>query len=101
MTKKPQESTIGHMGHVGFIISWVYHFLSRLRSLLAQAWNKRIISIDKKCVRDWELMRRILDKAKQGIDMNLLAFWSPDHVYYSDSCREEVVAKQLLMVNSS
>jgi hypothetical protein len=27
-----------------------------------------------------------LDKAKKGIDMNLLAFRSPDRIYYSDSC---------------
>jgi hypothetical protein len=45
-----------------------------------------MISINKKCVRDLELMQGILDKAKQGIDMNLLAFQSPNRVYYSDSC---------------
>ncbi len=38
-TKKPLESTIGCMRHVGFVIPWVYHFLSRLRSLLARAQN--------------------------------------------------------------
>jgi hypothetical protein len=85
-TKKPLESTIGRMGHVGFVIPWVYHFLSRLRSLLARAQNKRTISINKKCMRDLELVQGILDKAKQGIDMNLLAFRSPDRIYYSDSC---------------
>ncbi len=31
-------------------------------------------------------MQGILDKAKQGIDMNLLAFWLPNCIYYSDSC---------------
>jgi hypothetical protein len=31
-------------------------------------------------------MQGILDKAKQGIDMNLLAFQLPDCIYYSDSC---------------
>jgi hypothetical protein len=31
-------------------------------------------------------MQLILDKAKYGINMNLLAFWTPDHIYYSDSC---------------
>jgi hypothetical protein len=33
-----------------------------------------------------ELMQRILDKAKQGIDMILLTFLLPNRVYYSDSC---------------
>jgi len=28
----------------------------------------------------------VLDKAKHGIDMNLLMFRPPDRVYYSDSC---------------
>ena len=45
--KNQLESTIGCMGHVGFVIPWVYHFLSRLRSLLARAWNRRAISIKK------------------------------------------------------
>jgi hypothetical protein len=31
-------------------------------------------------------MQGILDKAKQGIDMNLLAFQSANCVYYSNSC---------------
>ncbi len=86
MTKKPLELMIGRMGHVGFIIPWVYHFLSCLRSLLARAQIKRTISINKKCMRDLELMQGIFDKAKQGINMNLLAFRSPDRIYYSDSC---------------
>jgi hypothetical protein len=83
--KKPLESTIGPMGHIGFVIPWVYHFLSHLRLLLARAQNKRTISIGKKCMRDLELMQGILDRAKQGIDMNLLAFRSPDRICYSDS----------------
>ncbi len=48
-TKKALESTIGQLGHIGFIIPWVFHFLSRLRTLLAQACNKCMISIDKEC----------------------------------------------------
>ena len=77
-TKKQLESTIRRMGHVGFVIPWVYHFLSCLRSLLAQAWNRRAISIDRKCIKDLKLMQTILNKAKEGIDMNLLAFRLPD-----------------------
>jgi hypothetical protein len=76
-TKRILESTIGCMGHVGFMIPWVYHFHSHLRSLLARAWNRRIININKKCTEDLELMQSILDKAKNGIDMNLLAFRTP------------------------
>jgi hypothetical protein len=46
----------------------------------------RSIKIDEICVKDLELMQSILDKAKKGIDINLLAFRSPDRIYYSDSC---------------
>jgi hypothetical protein len=35
---------------------------------------------------DLDLMKKILEKAKNGIDMNLLAFRAPDRTYYSDSC---------------
>ena len=37
-------------------------------------------------MKDLELMKEILEKAKNGIDMNLLAFRAPDRTYYSDSC---------------
>jgi hypothetical protein len=37
-------------------------------------------------MRGLELMQGILDKVKQGIDINLLALWLPDCIYYSDSC---------------
>jgi hypothetical protein len=77
-TKKQLESTIGCMGHICFIIPWVYHFLSRLRSLLARARNRRVISIDGKCIKDLKLMQRILDKATKGIGMNLLTSRSPN-----------------------
>ena len=64
-TKKQWELTIRGMGHVGFVIPWVYHFLSCLRSLLAQAWNRRAISINKKCIKDLKLMQTILNKEKE------------------------------------
>ncbi len=85
-TKKQLESPIGRMGHVDFVIPWVYHFLSCLRSLLARAQNRRMIRIGKKCIKDLELMQTVLDKATKGIDMNLLAFRLPDRIYYSNSC---------------
>jgi hypothetical protein len=85
-SKKKLESTIGHLGHVSFVLPWVYHFLSRLQFLLQRAANRRWIRIDEKCLKDLELMLEVLDTAKKGIDMNLLAFRSPDRVYYSDSC---------------
>jgi hypothetical protein len=88
MTKKALESTIGQLGHIGFVIPWVFHFLSCLRTLLSQACNKRAITIDENCKNNLVLMLKILDKSKGGIDMNLLGFRSPDRIYYSDSAWE-------------
>jgi hypothetical protein len=34
----------------------------------------RFIAINDKCKKDLELMQSVLEKAKEGIDMNLLAF---------------------------
>ena len=75
-TKQRLESTIGRLGHVGYVIPWVYHFLSRLRTLLSDSDRGRFrsIKINKKCVKDLELMQAVLDTAHKGINMNLLAF---------------------------
>jgi len=86
MTKKQLESMIRRLGHVGYIIPWVYHYLSQLHTLLAWAGKMQSIKINDTCAMDLELMQQILDKVKKGIDMNLLAFRSPDCIYYSDSC---------------
>jgi hypothetical protein len=51
-TRKMLETMIGCIGHIGFVIPWVYHFLSHLRSLLVRAWTRRVINIDKKCAKD-------------------------------------------------
>jgi hypothetical protein len=55
----PLELTMRHMGHIGFVIPWVYHFLSHLRSLLARAQNKRTLNINNNCMRDFKLMQGI------------------------------------------
>jgi hypothetical protein len=86
MTMKALKSTIGQLGQIGFVIPCVFHFLSCLRTLPSQACNKRAITIDKNCKNDLVLMLKILDKSKEGIDMKLLSFRSPDRIYYSDSC---------------
>jgi hypothetical protein len=59
--------------------------LSHLRTLLSQACNKKAVTVDEDCKNDLVLMLKILDKAKGGIDMNLLGFCSPDRIYCSDS----------------
>ncbi len=85
-TSKDLETTIKRMGHVGFVIPWVHHFLSHLCSLHFRSKNCCFITINKTCMKDLELMTGILTKAHKGIDMNLLAFHAPNRVYHSDSC---------------
>ena len=74
------------MGHVGFVIPWVYHFLIRLRSLHYRSKNCRFKTVNDTCMKYLELMKEIPAKAKLDIDMNLIAFRAPDQIYYSDSC---------------
>jgi hypothetical protein len=65
---------------------FVYHFLSRLRNLQRKATNRRIIDIPQDCHDNLKLMLSFLHKAHTGIDMNLIAFRRPTHIYRSDSC---------------
>jgi hypothetical protein len=51
-TKQDLELTIRRIGHVGFVIPWVYHFHSWLRTLLACARNRTSIKINNKCAKD-------------------------------------------------
>jgi hypothetical protein len=80
-TKKALESTIGRLGHVGLVIPWVFHFLSRLQTLLGGAQNRQTFALNDECKSDLILMLKLLEKAKGGIDMNLLGFCSPDIIW--------------------
>ena len=80
------DTIIGRMVHVGFIISQIYHFMSRLRDLMWRSRNRRTIKLTDSTRKDFELMLFFLEKAKEGIDLNLLVFRRPSKVYRSDSC---------------
>ena len=85
-TAKELEATIGCMGHLALVVPGVHNFLSCLRDLQQMAAHRRSIKISETCRNDLILMIRFLKIAKQGIDMNLIAFCRPTHVYWSDSC---------------
>ena len=72
--------------HLGQIFPTVHHFLSRLRFLKQQSENRRQIKIDKQCTQDLQFLLFVLGKCHQGIDLKLLAFRQPTHIYRSDSC---------------
>ncbi len=87
-TSKELETLVGRLGHVGTIIPMVHHFLSRLRELQRKASrNKRWpTKLNAECRHDLRLMLGILLKASRGIDMNIVAYRRPTHVYRADSC---------------
>ena len=68
---------IGRMVHVGFVISRICYFMSRLRDLMWRSCNRRTINLTDPTRKDLELMLFFLGKAKEGIDMNLLVFRTP------------------------
>ncbi len=85
-TAKELECNIGRLVHLGAVISQVYHFMSRLRELQQRAKNRRHINIDEACIEDLRLMLFFLERAHEGVSLNLIAFRKPSHVYRSDSC---------------
>jgi hypothetical protein len=85
-TAKELELTIGRLGHLALVVPGVHHFLSRLRELQQLATHRRSIRISEDCHEDFLLMLCFLNIAKQGINMNLVAFHRPTHVYWLDSC---------------
>ncbi len=85
-TAKELELTIGYLGHLALVVPGVYHFLSRLCKIQRLAMHRRSIRISNICRNDSLLMLWFLNIAKKEIDMNLIAFLKPTHVYWSDSC---------------
>ena len=83
---KELESTIGQLGHLALVVPSIYHFLSRLHELQQLATHRRLIRISDNCRDNLLLMLRFLNIAKKGIDINLIAFCKPTHVYRLDSC---------------
>jgi hypothetical protein len=82
------ESTIGRLTHLSLVVPHVHHFLSRIWELhtTARRANLRHIHFTDIIIDDLNLMRSFLDRAYRGIDMNLITYRQPTHVYRSDSC---------------
>mmetsp|Transcript_13224 Transcript_13224/g.28024 ORF Transcript_13224/g.28024 Transcript_13224/m.28024 type:complete len:842 (+) Transcript_13224:3970-6495(+) len=83
---KELEKNIGRFTHLGVLMPFVHHFLSRLRELLDRSKNRRSIKINQDCKDDLDLMLFFLAMAHDGIDLNYIAYLKPSHIYRSDSC---------------
>jgi hypothetical protein len=84
-TAKELESTIGHLGHLALVVPGVHNFLSCLRNLQQIATHRHSIKISKTYRSNLILMCWFLNIANRGIDMNLIAFRQPTHIYWLDS----------------
>jgi hypothetical protein len=80
------ESIIRRLRHLGMAIHFVYHFLSRLRDLQERARSRRSININDKCPNDLQFMISVIKRAHDGINLNILVYQCPNHVYPLDSC---------------
>jgi hypothetical protein len=79
---KELETMIGCLGHLGMVIPFVYHFLSRLREWHHKSNNKsHPTTMSTECWLDLGLMLRFLHKANKGIDMILISYRCPTHIY--------------------
>ncbi len=85
---KELESIIGRLTHLSLILPAVHHFISRIRELHTRAAqnNQTLTKVSDPCVADLELMLLFINKANKGINMNIIAFRKPTHVYQSDLC---------------
>ena len=83
---KELETNIGRLVHVSQILPEINHFLNGYRSLLNRAKHQRKAKVPLHVVADCHILLKFLEKAHEGISMNLLAYRLPDRVYRSDSC---------------
>jgi hypothetical protein len=84
-TLKELEQLISRLSHLGMVVPFVHHFLSCLQDLHYCSKNWRGATFSEKCKKDIELMLHFLDIGGKGVDMNLIAYLAPMHVYHSDS----------------
>ena len=80
------DTLVGRLTHLSAIVLPILHFLSRLRQVRDRAKNRREIRIPAAVGEDLELMQETLLLARRGINMNLLTYHLPSHVYRSDAC---------------
>jgi hypothetical protein len=83
------DTTMRRLTHISMIILFIHHFLSCLQELLlcSKGINRSSIKITSICIDDLKLMNKYFSvKARDGINMNQIAYPQPTHVYPSNSC---------------
>ena len=80
------DTLIGRLTHITMILPTLLNFLSRIRSLHFVSKKRRSVKIYENHESELKLARVFLHKANVGIDMNLISFRKPTHVYRADAC---------------
>jgi hypothetical protein len=78
---KVLKLTISQLGHLALVVLGIHHFLSHLLELQQLATHRCLLCISETCCNDLLLMLCFLNNAKEGIDMNLVAFCQLNHIY--------------------
>ena len=80
------DTLIGRLNHLCVILPHTLHFLSRIRKLCLQSTRRRFVTLKHVHIADMNLFLQFLKKANSGVNLNLVAFRQPTHVFYSDAC---------------
>jgi hypothetical protein len=85
-SKAELETNIRRWVHLGQILPFTHHFLSRLRFLLRHLEKRRQQNLNQQCTADLKFFRLALKQCCDGVNMNTIAYRCPTHAYQSDSC---------------
>jgi hypothetical protein len=86
ITIKELETVIECLWHATDVMSPAKHFMSCLRQLMYTAKHRRPINLWKEVKKDLRFHLKILKKAHEGTNMNLLTYRKVDKGYWSDMC---------------
>ncbi len=68
------EWNIGQWFHIGQIIPFVHHFLSRLCLLMQRAKKKRRTNINEVCWEDLQYLLHVMKTCAAGVNLNLVTY---------------------------
>ena len=82
------KTLIGRLDHTSSVMPLARHFMERLRFAKEKTSDRPNMpyTLNRTCLSDIRIMKKILDKAQAGISMNLLTYRSPDAQYKVDAC---------------
>jgi hypothetical protein len=80
-SKAELETNIGRWVHLGQVLPFIHHFLSKLCFLLRCLEKKRQLKLNEQCIADLEFLQSALKQCRDGIDMNTIAYCCPTHAY--------------------